>query len=195
MFNGCGCDDCDTELFPEYLPDPCITEVKQGGVSGWVAVRCSSPFVDITSQTEWETKLTDGDLRGRVNGCRVKGGIPAPEYTTINRGACGAEETVSKSQTITIQDLENDPNFTGHTLYDYIDRKGDKWDFYFVNCDFSTVGPYTGNGVRAYSVTPETNEEDQYFEMVINTRIPRGVLIPVSLPFLENLPLNAPPAP
>ena len=183
-----GCVDCPLEAFPPYLPDPCDTQVNQGGISGWVAVKCSAPFVDITDPGEWATKIAAGEVRGRLNGCRIKGGIPAPEYTEISRGACGTIETVSKTQTITLQDVENDPTFTAHTLYDYMDRRGDRWDMYFITCDLTIVGPYKNNGVKAYVVKPDTNEEDEYFEMVVTTKIPRGVFVPFGpLAFLETL--------
>jgi hypothetical protein len=81
------CPPCiDEDNAPNYLCDPCDSTVYSGGIAGWFAKKCNYEFDDITDSTEWETAIADKNVFGRVNGSRISGGLPAPEFTTKKRG-------------------------------------------------------------------------------------------------------------
>lgn len=185
-----GCDPCVGGLdFPVYLTDPCASVVYPGGIAGWVAKKCTYDFVDILDQAEWEAAILAGDVKGRFNGSRILGEMPAPDFATKVRGACGQEEVTRQSRTVPLQDAENDATFTSHDLYDFMSQFGSKFDFGFVTCDGRFYGFFSGS-VRAWETIPQTNDDDSIFNIEFRYNEPIGVKKPLQLTFLTEIPLN-----
>lgn len=170
---GCGsCASAAAPTVPVYLTDTATRRVLQGGIAGWFALHCSvGGFNDISDQTEWETLIASGLLRGRLNGCRLQGGKPAGEKATQQRGACGTEEVVSITDTYTINDLENDDDLSANALYEYFGCTTE-WIFGLITCDYRVYEP---NTKASYSVSTDfieadNNETDSFWQIEIKVK-------------------------
>lgn len=160
------CPPCvDDENVPNYLCDPCDSTVFSGGIAGWYAKKCSYDFVDITDSAEWVTAIATKDVFGRVNGSRISGGLPAPEFTTKKRGSCGQEEVVKQSRVVSLMDAENDATFSIDALYNFlaIPANAAGYEFGFVTCDGRFLGWFSNVAVRAFYQIAETDEDDAYW--------------------------------
>lgn len=181
------CPPCiDDENAPNYLCDPCDSTVYSGGIAGWFAKKCSYEFVDITDSTEWETAIATKQVFGRVNGSRISGGLPAPDFTTKKRGSCGQEEVVKQSRVVSLTDAENDVNFTIDELYNFLasPSKAAGYDFGFVTCDGRFLGWYTNVTVRPFYQIAETDEDDAYWTVEFRYNEQLGTFAQQQLSFL-----------
>jgi hypothetical protein len=160
------CPPCvDEENVPNYLCDPCDSTVYGGGISGWYAKKCNYDFVLITDEAEWLTAIENKDVFGRVNGSRISGGLPAPDFTTKKRGSCGQEEIVKQSRTVSLTDAENDATFSIDSLYNFlaIPANAAGYEYGFVTCDGRFLGWFSNVAVRAFYQIAETDEDDSYW--------------------------------
>ena len=181
------CPPCiDDDNAPNYLCDPCDSTVYSGGIAGWFAKKCSYEFDDITDSTEWETAIANKDVFGRVNGSRISGGLPAPEFTTKKRGSCGQEEVVKQSRVVSLTDAENDLSFTIDELYNFLSNpaKAAGYDFGFVTCDGRFLGWYTNVTVRPFYQIAETDEDDAYWTVEFRYNEQLGTFSQQQLSFL-----------
>lgn len=181
------CPPCiDDDNAPNYLCDPCDSTVYSGGIAGWFAKKCSYEFSDITDSTEWETAIANKDVFGRVNGSRISGGLPAPEFTTKKRGSCGQEEVVKQSRVVSLTDAENDLNFTIDELYNFLSNpaKAAGYDFGFITCDGRFLGWYTNVTVRPFYQIAETDEDDAYWTVEFRYNEQLGTFSQQQLSFL-----------
>lgn len=174
--------------------------VLLGGFAGWVALRSDQSFTDVTSQSEWETKMTANTLIVRLNGCRVKGDKPDSTTQQRQRGACNVEEVVKRNQVWNIEDVGNDDDFTMHDLYEYFRAQYRCYKWGFITCDYRLYGfsapsagtPHAGALMSAVAHfvddnIPQTANDDALIKMVVTTQ-QSGLIKPISLPFLPNLP-------
>ena len=187
------CPPCiDDENVPNYLCDPCDSTVYSGGIAGWFAKKCSYEFDDITDSTEWETAIANKDVFGRVNGSRISGGLPAPEFTTKKRGSCGQEEVVKQSRVVSLTDAENDANFTIDSLYNFmaIPANAAGYEFGFVTCDGRFLGWFSNVAVRAFYQIAETDEDDAYWTVEFRYNEQLGTFSQQQLSFLMTQSYN-----
>ena len=187
------CPPCiDDSNAPNYLCDPCDSTVYSGGIAGWFAKKCNYEFDDITDSTEWETAIANKDVFGRVNGSRISGGLPAPEFTTKKRGSCGQEEVVKQSRVVSLTDAENDVTFTIDSLYNFLSNpaKAAGYEFGFVTCDGRFLGWYSNVTVRPFYQIAETDEDDAYWTVEFRYNEQLGTFSQLSLDFLLTLPYN-----
>jgi hypothetical protein len=187
------CPPCiDEDNSPNYLCDPCDSTVYSGGIAGWFAKKCNYEFDDITDSTEWETAIANKDVFGRVNGSRISGGLPAPEFTTKKRGSCGQEEVVKQSRVVSLTDAENDLTFTIDALYNFLSNpsKAAGYEFGFVTCDGRFLGWYSNVTVRPFYQIAETDEDDAYWTLEFRYNEQLGTFSQLSLDFLLTLPYN-----
>ena len=187
------CPPCiDDSNAPNYLCDPCDSTVYSGGIAGWFAKKCNYEFDDITDSTEWETAIANKDVFGRVNGSRISGGLPAPEFTTKKRGSCGQEEVVKQSRVVSLTDAENDLTFTIDALYNFLSNpaKAAGYEFGFVTCDGRFLGWYSNVTVRPFYQIAETDEDDAYWTVEFRYNEQLGTFSQLSLDFLLTLPYN-----
>jgi hypothetical protein len=185
------CPPCvEDELAPNYLCNPCDSIITPGGIKGWVAKRCNYEFTDITDEAEWEAAVAAKLVFGRVNGNRILGELPAPDFSTKVYGSCGLEEVTRESRTVTLQDNENDSVRSINDLYNFMrSQPPGKWDIAFVTCDDVLIGFYGNVNYRAYSISPQTKEENSYW--TIEFRYDEPIAFPATpLSFLSNLVLN-----
>lgn len=184
---GCvdGCDPNDL-VFPAYLPDPCAAFVRAGGIKGIFFKRCDVEF-DITVQSEWETEIANGTVRGRLNGRKIRGSLGAADRTKKRRGACGNEETTKKTLTVTVFDTESDADYSIVDLYDYLEKQGDKYDVAFQTCDNSFFGWFKDAVIEIDPIIPETDDDDYEHQIVFQFNTGKGVIKPVQIDFLEDL--------
>lgn len=181
------CPPCiDEDNAPNYLCDPCDSTVYSGGIAGWFAKKCNYEFTDITDSTEWETAIADKNVFGRVNGSRISGGLPAPEFTTKKRGSCGQEEVVKQSRVVSLTDAENDLTFTIDALYNFLSNpaKAAGYEFGFVTCDGRFLGWYSNVTVRPFYQIAETDEDDAYWTIEFRYNEQLGSFTQISLDFL-----------
>ncbi len=181
------CPPCiDEDNAPNYLCDPCDSTVYSGGIAGWFAKKCNYEFDDITDSTEWETAIANKDVFGRVNGSRISGGLPAPEFTTKKRGSCGQEEVVKQSRVVSLTDAENDLTFTIDALYNFLSNpaKAAGYEFGFVTCDGRFLGWYSNVTVRPFYQIAETDEDDAYWTIEFRYNEQLGSFTQMSLDFL-----------
>lgn len=181
------CPPCiDDENVPNYLCDPCDSTVYSGGIAGWFAKKCSYEFSDITDSTEWETAIANKDVFGRVNGSRISGGLPAPEFTTKKRGSCGQEEIVKQSRVVSLTDAENDADFTIDSLYNFmaIPANAAGYEFAFITCDGRFLGWFSNVAVRAFYQIAETDEDDAYWTVEFRYNEQLGTFSQQQLSFL-----------
>jgi hypothetical protein len=187
------CPPCiDDDNAPNYLCDPCDSTVYSGGIAGWFAKKCSYEFADITDSAEWETAIANKDVFGRVNGSRISGGLPAPEFTTKKRGSCGQEEVVKQSRVVSLTDAENDLRFSIDELYNFLANpaKAAGYEFGFITCDGRFLGFYSNVTVRPFYQIAETDEDDAYWTVEFRYNEQLGTFIQLSLDFLLTLPYN-----
>lgn len=187
------CPPCiDEDNAPNYLCDPCDSTVYSGGIAGWFAKKCNYEFDDITDSTEWETAIADKNVFGRVNGSRISGGLPAPEFTTKKRGSCGQEEVVKQSRVVSLTDAENDLRFSIDELYNFLSNpaKAAGYEFGFVTCDGRFLGWYSNVTVRPFYQIAETDEDDAYWTIEFRYNEQLGTFSQMSLDFLLTLPYN-----
>ena len=187
------CPPCiDEDNSPNYLCDPCDSTVYSGGIAGWFAKKCNYEFDDITDSTEWETAIANKDVFGRVNGSRISGGLPAPEFTTKKRGSCGQEEVVKQSRVVSLTDAENDLTFTIDALYNFLSNpsKAAGYEFGFVTCDGRLLGWYSNVTVRPFYQIAETDEDDAFWTLEFRYNEQLGTFSQLSLDFLLTLPYN-----
>ena len=187
------CPPCiDEDNSPNYLCDPCDSTVYSGGIAGWFAKKCNYEFDDITDSTEWETAIADKNVFGRVNGSRISGGLPAPEFTTKKRGSCGQEEVVKQSRVVSLTDAENDLTFTIDSLYNFLSNpaKAAGYEFGFVTCDGRFLGWYSNVTVRPFYQIAETDEDDAYWTVEFRYNEQLGTFSQFTLDFLLTLPYN-----
>jgi hypothetical protein len=181
------CPPCiDEDNSPNYLCDPCDSTVYSGGIAGWFAKKCNYEFDDITDSAEWEIAIENKNVFGRVNGSRISGGLPAPEFTTKKRGSCGQEEVVKQSRVVSLTDAENDLSFTIDSLYNFLANpaKAAGYDFGFVTCDGRFLGWYTNVTVRPFYQIAETDEDDAYWTIEFRYNEQLGTFNQMSLNFL-----------
>ena len=181
------CPPCvDDENVPNYLCDPCDSTVYSGGIAGWFAKKCSYEFDDITDSAEWETAIANKDVFGRVNGSRISGGLPAPEFTTKKRGSCGQEEVVKQSRVVSLTDAENDNDFTIDSLYNFlaIPSNASGYEFGFITCDGRFLGWYSNVTVRPFYQIAETDEDDAYWTIEFRYNEQLGSFTQQQLTFL-----------
>jgi hypothetical protein len=181
------CPPCvDDENVPNYLCDPCDSTVYSGGIAGWFAKKCSYEFDDITDSTEWETAIANKDVFGRVNGSRISGGLPAPEFTTKKRGSCGQEEVVKQSRVVSLTDAENDNDFTIDSLYNFLANPANAsgYEFGFITCDGRFLGWYSNVTVRPFYQIAETDEDDAYWTIEFRYNEQLGSFTQQQLTFL-----------
>jgi len=187
------CPPCiDDDNAPNYLCDPCDSTVYSGGIAGWFAKKCSYEFSDITDYTEWETAIADKNVFGRVNGSRISGGLPAPEFTTKKRGSCGQEEVVKQSRVVSLTDAENDVNFSIDALYNFLSNpaKAAGYEFGFVTCDGRFLGWYSNVTVRPFYQIAETDEDDAFWTIEFRYNEQLGTFSQLSLDFLLTMSYN-----
>ena len=187
------CPPCiDEDNAPNYLCDPCDSTVYSGGIAGWFAKKCNYEFDDITDSTEWETAIANKNVFGRVNGSRISGGLPAPEFTTKKRGSCGQEEVVKQSRVVSLTDAENDLTFTIDALYNFLSNpaKAAGYEFGFVTCDGRFLGWYSNVTVSPFYQIAETDEDDAYWTVEFRYNEQLGTFSQLSLDFLLTLPYN-----
>lgn len=181
------CPPCvDDENVPNYLCDPCDSTVYSGGIAGWFAKKCSYEFADITDSAEWETAIATKQVFGRVNGSRISGGLPAPEFTTKKRGSCGQEEVVKQSRVVSLTDAENDNDFTIDSLYNFlaIPSNASGYEFGFITCDGRFLGWYSNVTVRPFYQIAETDEDDAYWTIEFRYNEQLGSFTQQQLTFL-----------
>jgi len=181
------CPPCiDDENVPNYLCDPCDSTVYSGGIAGWFAKKCSYEFSDITDSSEWETAIATKQVFGRVNGSRISGGLPAPEFTTKKRGSCGQEEVVKQSRVVSLTDAENDNDFTIDGLYNFLANPANAsgYEFGFVTCDGRFLGWYSNVTVRPFYQIAETDEDDAYWTIEFRYNEQLGTFNQQQLTFL-----------
>jgi hypothetical protein len=181
------CPPCiDDENVPNYLCDPCDSTVYSGGIAGWFAKKCSYEFSDISDSSEWETAIANKDVFGRVNGSRISGGLPAPEFTTKKRGSCGQEEVVKQSRVVSLTDAENDNIFTIDGLYNFlaIPANASGYEFGFITCDGRFLGWYSNVTVRPFYQIAETDEDDAYWTIEFRYNEQLGTFNQQQLTFL-----------
>ena len=187
------CPPCiDDDNAPNYLCDPCDSTVYSGGIAGWFAKKCSYEFTDITDSTEWETAIANKDVFGRVNGSRISGGLPAPEFTTKKRGSCGQEEVVKQSRVVSLTDAENDNDFTIDALYNFlaIPSNASGYEFGFITCDGRFLGFYSNVTVRPFYQIAETDEDDAYWTIEYRYNEQLGTFSQQQLTFLLTTTYN-----
>lgn len=186
-----GCPPCiDDEDYPNYLCDSCNTTILDGGIKGWIAKKCDYTFSDITDSAEWATAVANKNVFGRVNGNRILGEMPAPDFSTKRYGSCGQEEVTKQSRTVTLQDAENDTDFSLDTIYNHLAKKFPNYEFAFISCDNRLIGFFDDVAVRAYHVAPQTNEENAYFQSEFRYDEQVGEFTQYQLDFLDTLTLN-----
>ena len=187
------CPPCiDDDNAPNYLCDPCDSTVYSGGIAGWFAKKCSYEFTDITDSGEWETAIANKDVFGRVNGSRISGGLPAPEFTTKKRGSCGQEEVVKQSRVVSLTDAENDNDFTIDALYNFlaIPSNASGYEFGFITCDGRFLGFYSNVTVRPFYQIAETDEDDAYWTIEYRYNEQLGTFSQQQLTFLLTTTYN-----
>lgn len=186
-----GCPPCvDDEQAPNYLCDGCDTTILDGGIKGWIAKKCDYTFADITQKTEWETAIANKDVFGRINGNRILGEMPAPDFSTKRYGSCGQEEVTKQSRTVSLQDAENDGEFSLDVIYNYLAKKFPNYEFAFVTCDNRLIGFFDDVAVRTYHVAPQTNEENAYFNAEFRYDEQVGEFTQYQLDFLATITPN-----
>jgi hypothetical protein len=187
------CPPCiDDENAPNYLCDPCDSTVYSGGIAGWYAKKCNYDFIDITDSNEWETAIANKDIFGRVNGARISGGLPAPEFTTKKRGSCGQEEVVKQSRVVSLTDAENDANFTIDSLYNFlaVPSNAAGYEFGFITCDGRFLGWYSNVAIRPFYQIAETDEDDAFWTIEFRYNEQLGTFAQTQLTFLLTTAYN-----
>ena len=185
------CPPCtDDENVPSYLCDPCDSTVLGGGIAGWIAKKCSYTFVDIEDDTEWETAIAAKDVFGRVNGSRILGGLPDPEFTEKKRGSCGQNEVQKQTRTVALTDVENDATFSVDGLYNFLAQKYKGYEFGFVTCDGRFFGWFSNVYVKTWFTAAESNEDDSMWHAEFKYDEQIGAFSQLQLSFLLETVLN-----
>lgn len=178
---------------PNYLCDPCDTTVFPGGIIGFAAKKCTYTFADVTDEAEWVTAIANKDVILRINGSRILGQMPTPNYTEKVRGSCVENEVVKQVREVTLEDVENDVNFSIDDLYNFFNRVENrgKYEFGFITCDLRLIGEtdgfYSNVSIKGAPEAPQTNEDDFKWVTVFTFKETPGYFYQVLLDFLSSL--------
>jgi len=192
-----GCAACaDVDDLPAFPTTIALTSTLSGGLPGWVVMKAGLTFTDVTSATEWNTKIAAGDLLVRMNGCRVFGEKADDTISTAVLGSCGEEEETKRTQLWTIEDRANDTAYAMYDIYEYLRTWHKCLQFGFISCDFRLHGfvpgvSNAGSLMPALSAVtndniPRTRDEKVFIKMDVVTSRP-GLIKPKLLTFLPTL--------
>ncbi len=114
---------------------PCDRQasLRKGAINNLGLLDCATTFIDITDETEWETKLTAGEIKLLPE---LVGELGEPETTTARISACRDEEITDETTTLTAQIfLFDNDTFTDFDMeYDLKNKVAAKTMF-FVDCN------------------------------------------------------------
>ena len=188
---GSNCTDCDPLSF-DYPPfeEGCADAVEEGGIAGWVAIRCNVTFTSIQDETEWDQKISDKEIVGIFDGDFIRGSIPVPDRDEVTVGACGTAKTIAKNYELSFIDSGYNESKTKYDIYDFMDKNGELYNYGYLDCKGNFYGFYGNSTFKVDENIPETNSENKEFQGSITFKTGLGLNKPVLLPFLVNKKLH-----
>lgn len=185
------CTDCDpTEFdYPEF-DSGCADAVEEGGIAGWVAIRCNVSFTSIADESEWDAKIAAKEIVGIYDSEFIRGSIPIPDRNEVTVGACGTPKTISKEYELSFIDSGYNASKTKYDIYNFMDQKGELYNFGYLDCQGNFYGFYGNSTFKVDENVPETNSENKEFQGSITFKTGLGLNKPVWLPFLVNKKLH-----
>lgn len=185
------CEDCDPLDFDyPVFEEGCDDAVEKGGIAGWVAIACNVNFVDVKDEAEWDAKIAAKEIVGIYDGDFIRGAIPVPDRDEVTVGACGTPKTVAKNYEASIVDSAYNDSKTKYDIYNFMDIKGELYDFGFIDCLGNFYGFFGDSTFKVDENIPETNSEVKDFQIGITFKTGLGINKPTLLPFLVGKKLH-----
>jgi hypothetical protein len=161
---------CDTVTTPQFVRN-CEPKIRKGGIPNVGYINCSIEFTDITDESEWETAIEAGAVGLFPLGIGDK---PEPEKQLFNTSSCGKEVLVSEIHTLNFRTFDSD--LANNADFDKWDEVGKDWSnyrFFYLDCNGNLYlnkadnEGITPRGFDLSHIIPETNEEAQFFQLVL----------------------------
>ena len=150
----------------------CNVTPRSGGIPYLGAIDCSIDFTDITDVGEWESAIASGSIVLFPKGLGEK---PETEKTTQRMTSCDPEQTVLQIHPLNFQTF--DANLTDNSDFDNwikVEKNQKNYRFFYIDCQNNIYLDLENNqGIEARKfdldhVIPQTNEEKQSFNIVLN---------------------------
>lgn len=150
---------------PAVAQSGCNIVTRPGGVGRLIFMKCDVSFTDITDLTEWQTKMTAGDVHASPE---IKGSKPKGTFTKKKVASCRPEKVVSGSKSIQFTDSNADnTNFTDYAFWNHIMANQETLQFAYMTCD-DLLYPFVGDfSLEMDDVRPDTNQEEAVFDGTI----------------------------
>lgn len=130
------CTDC-SEVQPDFpTPTTGLNKAQafvQGGITGFAFMKCDKSFTDIAAFTEWQTKITAGDVTLRVN-CGVQADLVGEAQTTTV-GACETEIVTDRDHTINFTDAFDNSDYDVANFYRHLQANPNSYKVAGITCD------------------------------------------------------------
>jgi len=137
---------------PDSITQGCGINVRSGGISKLIFVKCNYTFIDISDRDEWIAAVADENVvfTGLLLAQKPKG-----SFTKKRISSCAPEQLVGKENQITFQDYNSDTASCKDILF---------WNKIVNNASSYQMGYYTCDGFF-YGLVPEFSiEVDQVIE-------------------------------
>jgi hypothetical protein len=124
------CGEVEVVLLPNY--SPCEFVKRNWGYSKLIRIKCDEVFADITDPTEWEAKITAGDISvtpiSLIN-------IGEPSTTALITSGCGEESPGAQDYPITIESYRTKTDLTDYAFYKELERNIANTRLILVDCN------------------------------------------------------------
>ena len=197
---GDGCGNCAAVslTFPPFLTSGTNKIIRQSGIKGFLVMKNSAAFATgATTQADWAALIASGDLRGRIDGCTIRGTKGESEQKTQRLGSCADEYVVSTTQTFTITDSQGDDDYELNNFYIWLNANWKCLNFAIVTCDDELIGynPTTKNFTPMTGFAADEPIAEFYDSEPINFKsVVKVKNLPISKPvkvsFIDTLALN-----
>lgn len=123
---------CTGDIPARYDIDNCAPVFRKFGYNGFVAFKCGLEFTDMLDTTEWETKITAGDI------------ILSPSFgtftlgetsTTTIPGGCGEEYPEFSETPWTFTTPSTSDDYTDEDFWYFFSRYANGYTMGYLNCD------------------------------------------------------------
>lgn len=108
-------------------------KLVRGGISWLAFMKCEVIFTDITDVTEWNAKITAGDIV-IIKDCNLTAS-KATEATTTVVGSCRNTVVTDRNHTITIADISDNTDYDRFTFWEFMQENPNSYQVAYATCD------------------------------------------------------------
>jgi hypothetical protein len=124
------CGEVTVTLNPNY--SPCEFEKRNWGYSKIVRLKCDTVFTDITDPSEWESKITSGEIS--VSPVSLVD-IGEPTSTVLITSGCGEESPGSQEYPINVESYRTKSDLSDYAFYKELESNITNTRLVLVDCN------------------------------------------------------------